>query len=172
MNTNSTNKYNQLRTVLTNYWGWQLNGARIHLNSLFITALCKVRTVNYSKLSSGFESKADLASSMRRIQRFMAAAEFPMMMVSNLIFRLLPSSKSIVLVMDRTNWKFGASNINILMLGVSYRNVAIPLMFRMLDKRGNSSTEERIALMEDFIDWFGRDCIDCLLADREFIGEK
>lgn len=74
--------------------------------------------------------------------------------------------------MDRTNWKLGESNINILMLGIAYKNVAFPLMFRMLDKRGNSNTEERIALMDDFISWFGLEYIDSLLADREFVGEQ
>lgn len=42
------------------------------------------------------------------------------------------------------------------MLGVSYRNVAIPLMFKMLDKRSNSHIAERIALMQDFKDWFSK----------------
>jgi hypothetical protein len=45
-------------------------------------------------------------------------------------------------------------------------------MFKMLDKRGNSSITERIALVQGFIDCFGTDCIDSLLADREFVGEK
>jgi hypothetical protein len=74
-------------------------------------------------------------------------------------------------VLDRTNWKFGTKNINILMLGVGYRNIAIPIMFKMLNKQGNSCTSERITLLEDFIEWFGSECIDSLLADREFIGE-
>jgi hypothetical protein len=94
-----------------------------------------------------------------------------MLLISKIIFSLLPQKSSLVLVMDRTNWKFGNSNINILMLGVSYKNIAFPLMFRMLDKRGNSNISERIALIEDFIDCFGKECIDCILADREFIGE-
>lgn len=76
-----------------------------------------------------------------------------------------------MLVIDRTNWQFGTKNINILMLGVSYNNMAFPLLFKMMDKKGNSNTAERIALMQDFINWFGKDCIDCLLADREFVGE-
>lgn len=58
------------------------------------------------------------------------------------------------------------------MLGVSYKNVAFPLMFKMLDKRGNSHTDERIELINKYIDWFGKETINCLLADREFIGEK
>jgi D-alanyl-lipoteichoic acid acyltransferase DltB (MBOAT superfamily) len=65
---------------------------------------------------------------------------------------------------------FGKSNINILMLGVCYKNVAFPLMFTMLDKRGNSNCNERIDLINKYIDWFGKDCIDSIVGDREFVG--
>jgi len=102
----------------------------------------------------------------------MKAANFTMELVSKLIFNLLPKKENLTLIMDRTNWKFGEVNINILMIGISYKNVAIPLLFKMLNKQGNSHTEERIALMEKFISWFGVNCIDCLLADREFVGDK
>ena len=81
----------------------------------------------------------------------MRAANFIMELVSKLIFNLLPKKENLTLIMDRTNWKFGEVNINILMIGISYKNVAIPLLFKMLDKRGNSHTEERIALIEKFI---------------------
>ncbi len=63
--------------------------------------------------------------------------DFPLKIVSSLIFNLLPVKCDLVLVVDRTNWKFGTKSINILMLGVSYKNVAFALMFKMLDKRGN-----------------------------------
>jgi hypothetical protein len=42
----------------------------------------------------------------------------------------------------------------------------------MLDKRGNSDTQERIELINKYIEWFGSETIDCLLADREFIGNE
>jgi len=58
------------------------------------------------------------------------------------------------------------------MLGVCYKNMAIPLIFKMLDKKGVSDTTERICLINMFIKWFGLDKIECLLADREFIGYK
>ena len=170
-NTSLDPKDTQLLSVFTAHFQGELNLARVRLICLFITALCKVKSVSYSKLSSGFASKSLADSCFRRIQRFMSEAELPMRLVATLIFKLLPQHDSLVLVMDRTNWKFGKKNINILMLGISYKNVAIPLMFRMLDKRGNSNTGERIALVKDFIGWFGKDCINCLLADREFIGE-
>ncbi len=170
-NTSLDLKDTQLLSVFTSHFQGELNLARIRLMCLFITALCEVKSVNYSKLSSGFASASLADSCFRRIQRFMAEAELPMKLVATLIFKLLPKQNSFVLVMDRTNWKFGVGNINILMLGISYRNVAIPLVFKMLDKRGNSNMNERIALINDFIDWFGKDCINCLLADREFIGK-
>ena len=93
-------------------------------------------------------------------------------LISNLIFNLLPKKENLTLILDRTNWKFGSKNINILMLGVSPKNVAFPLMFKMLDKQGVCDTEERIDLIKQYVNWFGNESIDCLLADREFVGEK
>lgn len=169
--TSSSHEDTQLLDVFQAHFTGVLNLARIRLICLFISALCKVRSVNFSKLSSGFDNQSASSSNYRRIQRFIAGVELPMKWISQLIFSLLPNNQSVILVMDRTNWKLGEKNINILMLGVSYKNVAFPLMFKMLDKRGNSHTAERIALMKDFIDWFGKDCIDSLLADREFVGK-
>jgi len=172
MNTSQSSKDTELLTVFQAHFTGFLNLARIRLICMFISSLCKVRSVNFSKLSAGFDNPVAASSSYRRIQRFIAEVELPMKWISRLIFSLLPEKDSLVLVMDRTNWKLGQHSINILMLGVSYKNVAFPLMFRMLDKGGNSHTADRIALMRDFMDWFGTDCIDCLLADREFVGEK
>jgi len=41
-----------------------------------------------------------------------------------------------------------------------------------IGKRGNSNTEERKDILEKFINIFGAEKIDFLVADREFIGEK
>lgn len=49
--------------------------------------------------------------------------------------------------------------------------VAYPLLFSMLPKKGTSNTQERIDLVQRYINLFGRETIDCLLADREFVGE-
>ncbi len=96
----------------------------------------------------------------------MCQFDFSIEIVLILIFSLLPIKNNLILVIDRTNWKFGEKNINILMLGVSYKNVALPLMFKMLDKIGNSHIKERIELIKQYIDWFGKDSIDCILANR------
>lgn len=172
MNTSLSSKDTTLISVLQGHFNSELNLARVRLICLFITALCKIKTINYDRLASAFDTSVAKSSSYRRIQRFMKEFNFPMKTVSTLIFKLLPDCNDLVLVLDRTNWKFGSKNINILMLGISYKNVAFPLMFKMLDKRGNSDMQERIDLIKQYVKWFGKNTIDCLLADREFIGDR
>ena len=55
-------------------------------------------------------------------------------------------------------------------MAVAYKGVAIPLYWPLLEKRGNSNTEERITLLNRFINTFGIDKIDYFTADREFRG--
>jgi len=172
LNTSPDSKNSDLISVLKPHFKDNFNLARLKLICLFIEALCKVKTVNYDRLASAFASEADKNSSYRRIQRFMSGFEFSMEIVARLIFKLLPNQEKRTLIIDRTNWKFGKANINIFMLGISYKNVAFPLMFKILDKRGNSSCVERIELIRKYIDYFGLESIDCILADREFVGEK
>ncbi len=75
------------------------------------------------------------------------------------------------LTFDRTNWQWGKTDINILMLAVVYKGIAIPVYWLLLNKQGNSSTRERIALLKRFIREFGKGRIIKFLADREFVGE-
>lgn len=42
----------------------------------------------------------------------------------------------------------------------------------MLNKRGTSNSQERINLIERYVNLFAIDTIDCIVADREFVGEK
>ena len=79
------------------------------------------------------------------------------------------SFDKVQLTLDRTNWKWGKRNINILMLAIVYRGIAIPIVWTLLNKRGNSDTKERIALIQRFISIFGKDRIVNVFADREFI---
>ncbi len=171
MNTRYESKISILNDTLVKIFGSELNLARIRFISLFIIALSKVQTVTFEKIAVAFENKAYTSSSLRRIQRFMASYVLDTDIIARLIFALLPHKPPFRLALDRTNWKFGDKNINILVLGVVYQGVAFPVLFTMMDKRGNSSTDERISLMERYINLFGRDTIDCLLADREFVGK-
>jgi hypothetical protein len=61
--------------------------------------------------------------------------------------------------------------LNILMLAVVYKGVAIPIYWLLLNKKGNSDTRERIAIVKRFIRQFGKERLLGILADREFIME-
>src|SRR4030095_2671870 len=74
------------------------------------------------------------------------------------------------LTLDRTNWQFGKTDLNILLLGIVHQGIAYPLVWVVLPKAGNSHTDERITVIDIFLDLFGKEQIACLLADREFVG--
>jgi len=171
-NINVSSKSNTLVSVLKVHFKGELNLARIKFISLFVIALTKVRTVSFENLARAFDTKAEESSSLRRIQRFIAGYALDADLIAKLIFSLLPNKEKLTLSIDRTNWKFGKTDINIFMLGIVYQGVAFPLLFSMLKKRGNSNSQERINLIERYIKLFGSDTIECIVADREFVGEK
>jgi hypothetical protein len=74
--------------------------------------------------------------------------------------------------MDRTNWEFGETDHNLLVISAQIGDTAVPLLWKALGKAGNSSQEERIALMQKLLRFLPKEKIAGLLADREFIGEK
>ena len=165
-------KSTQLISVLTENLAGKMNLARIKFFGLFLCALCKVQTICFEKLATAFETDATSKSSLRRIQRFMADYMLDTDLIARLIFKMLPHQPPYRLAMDRTNWKFGQTNINVLTLAIVYQGVAFPILMLMLDKRGNSDTAERIRIINRYIRLFGRETMDCLLADREFVGEQ
>jgi hypothetical protein len=159
-----------LLPVLKEHLGSSMNLARIKLLSLFIMALCKVQTVNFDRLACDFNTSSQKDSSLRRIQRFFASYIFDPSTIAKIIFKLIPKDEKIGLSLDRTNWKFGETNINILVLAVIHQGVAFPLLFSMMPKFGNSNTQERIDLLDKYVELFGFESIDFLVADREFVG--
>ena len=172
MDTKVESKVTILSDTLKEFFGNKMNLARIKFFGLFISALCKVQTVCFEKLACGFDSSVKAESSLRRIQRFISEYSLDSDLVARFIFALLPHEPPYRLVLDRTNWKFGTKNINILTLAIVYKGVAFPVLFHIMPKFGNSSMQERIDLMDRFIRLFGSSGIECLLADREFIGDK
>ncbi|WP_341754556.1 transposase [Candidatus Tisiphia endosymbiont of Dioctria rufipes] len=80
-------------------------------------------------------------------------------------------SEKWLLALDRTNWKFGKLDINILVLSICHNGIAIPIMWDMLAKTGTSNSSERQKLIDRFLKSFGVEKILSLLGDREFIGD-
>jgi hypothetical protein len=165
------NHDSELRDILNTNFQW--NKARITCFAKMLLSLLSTRTVNLNKIACSMSSNTEQTSRYRRIQRFFATFTIDFDMIAGFIFKLFfTSGGKWYLTMDRTNWQWGKSDINILTLAVVFKGIAIPLYWELLDKRGNSDTNERIAIVQKFIDKFGKDCIAGLLGDREFIGEK
>ena len=76
------------------------------------------------------------------------------------------------LCLNQTNWKFGKSDVNVLVLAVVTERDRVPLMWTFLDHSGNSATQQRIALMQRYLARFNASTVRMLLADREFIGQE
>ena len=171
-NSKDSVKVNQILPIMQGHFGQSMNLARIKLMALLLHALCVVQTVSLHKLADAMPTAVDKDSNLRRLQRFFARYVLDLDIIARMIFSLLPVKTGLVLSMDRTNWKFGEFNINILMLGITYKGIAFPLIFSLLPKRGNSNREERKKIMEHFIRLFGAECIDSLVADREFIRKE
>jgi len=140
MNTKIESKNTILFTILTEVFGDKMNLARIKFFGLFICALCKVQTVCFEKLAVSFDTDVRVDSSLSRIQRFMSDYLLDTDIIARLIFSLLPHKPPYRLALDRTNWKFGSTNINILVIAIVYQGVAFPILFKMMPKFGNSST--------------------------------
>ncbi len=58
-NTSLERKDTSLLLVLQGHFNGELNLARVKLICLFITAIYKIKTINYDRLASGFYVKAD-----------------------------------------------------------------------------------------------------------------
>ena len=150
--------------------GW--HQARMTLLAQFVLALIKVRTVNLTQVAQAFAGSAKTDSNYKRLQRFLRAIPPDRDLFAKTLTRLFCPEETWVLSMDRTNWKLGITHINFLVLAVVRNDVAIPILWSLLPKQGNSNTQERQRMMDHFIRLFGVERITYLAADREFRGRK
>ena len=147
-----------------------LGKTRLETLCLLIIGVISARTVNLSHVACERSGGVLIASTYRRLQRFFQLSALPEDWSARLVVRLLGLSGPWDLCLDRTNWKIGRREVNILMLALATRRFRVPLMWTVLDKAGNSNTAERIALMQRYLALFGAGSVRFLLADREFIG--
>ena len=73
--------------------------------------------------------------------------------------------------LGRTNWQLGQTHVNVLVLSVLYQTTSIPLLWEFLPHGGCSNQTNRIDLLEDLLSVLPVERIECVLADREFIGQ-
>ena len=132
--------------ILKGHLGW--NKGRLDCFVGMLLALVRLKHINLIQLALAFSSQADPKSRYHRLQRFFQYVVFDYDAIARLVMQLFDFyGKSYYLTLDRTNWKWGEKNLNILTLGIVYKGTAIPVYWLVLNKQGNSNQRERIALL-------------------------
>lgn len=128
--------------------------------------------MNLTELATGFRHHAQIDSNFKRLQRFFRSFELDYSLIARTIVRIMDIPQPWVLSTDRTEWSFGKTRFNILMLGIVHNGVAYPLVWEMLDKKGNSHSDERMDLIDRFRTIFPDAEIAYLTGDRELVGKQ
>ena len=118
------------------------NLARIKCLSSIILALIEGRCVNLARIAGFYNTQANLTSVYRRLQRFMKEVTFPPSQLASILLQIMHidhKNTKLTLILDRTNWKFGKKDCNILYLAAAYKGIAIPL-FGLLCKIRKGAT--------------------------------
>lgn len=145
---------------------------RLETLCLLVLAMISARTVNLTHITTERTTHALAASTCRRLQRFFQHVSLPEDWSVGLVTALIRSPGSWYLCLDRTNWKIGQTDVNVLVLAVVTARFRVPLMWTLLDHSGNSTTAQRVALMTRYLAHFDASTVRMLLADRECIGQE
>lgn len=130
-------------------------------------------TICLWRLAAYVATAAQTDSVRRRFYRFFQHVNMDGSTAARIVVDLLGlRGKPWVLAMDRTNWDFGKTAINILMISVIWNGMGIPLIWVLLPKKGNSNTKARINLLDRLRRTFPDLQIASLMGDREFIGDR
>lgn len=151
-----------------------LSETRLETLCWLVLLAARLGTVNLARIAPHVPGAAKTASAYRRLVRFFQHARLPDDALARLIVQIsgLGGSAPWRLVIDRTNWKLGRCEMNILVLGVVRGEMCIPLFWRVLGKAGNSNAGERIDLFARLRAAFPGQAIADVTGDREFVGRN
>lgn len=157
-----------ITNVLSDHLGW--HRARLKLMARFQLALEKLQTTNLRKIAASLKAGVQQESNYRRIQRFLSGYDVDFTALGRLLVTLLPQEGPYVAVLDRTEWHFGETPVNVLMMGIAHKGVAFPVAWKVLPSGGGSGAKSHIEVLERFLAIVDPASIKAVLADREFIS--
>lgn len=160
----------ELRNTLSDFFKW--NKARLTCLVNMVESLFCVRTVNLTQIAAAFQTDCKEESAYRRVCRFFTDFSFDLSAIAPFVLKLFCLEQKCTLILDRTNWKWGKTPVNILMLSIAYKDISIPFFWSVLNLEGNSCTDDRVALFRRALNRFPVEKIGAFVADREFIGTE
>ena len=152
------------------------------LSQLLLIGTCMLaaQTTNLSnaakRMSKVLGKKLAFSTAYKRMLRFFQSGDtigiFQFIFI--LIVNTFGNSPDCYLLLDRTNWKCGKRHINLLVIGLLYRDVFIPLVWLDLGRAGNSNSQQRLDLVDKLLLWWSLTDVPMpklhIAGDREFIG--
>lgn len=160
----------ELREILGQQLDW--HKSRLDCFTQMLLALFTVRSVSLSEIAVAMQDESTKESREKRVYRFFRYFEIDFNCIAKWLFYLMFSEdEKVYIAIDRTNWYWGKSKINIFMLSVCYEGIAIPIFWTLLKKAGASTAKEQQRLVERFINCFGQARIQSILGDREFANK-
>lgn len=145
------------------------NKSRLECFSQIIISLIANCSVFQKDMALGIKGKAKTESKIKRIYRLFKEQIFDYDEIAKFIIGFLKQD-SYVIGLDRTCWKFGKADINILFLVIVIGKISVPIYWQTLDHSGACTSLMMESILEKFINNFGIDKIKYLLADREFMN--
>lgn len=125
----------------------------------------------HRKIALHIDREASQASITRMVARTFHETRLTPQDVTDVLLPLLPTGK-LTLVVDRTNWKLGAADLNLLVLGVALGGVVLPLNWKVLPHGGSSEMRARMFLVGQLLQRLPARRWAVLIADREFVGQE
>ena len=119
-------KRNELRAKIQGHL--PIHGARLDFMARFILAVIIVRGVTLSTVASALNPLVLVESNEKRIERFFREVSVEGEAFAKLMLALLPVKTGLVITLDRTTWLLGYCSVNILMLGVAYKGLALQVL--------------------------------------------
>jgi len=97
-----------------------------------IEGIISSRSVLFNEIAERVDKDIKTNSIVRRIQDFFQKAEFDFKQLISFFLCFIPHDK-LTLSIDRTEWDYGKTQVNILCVVVSIGKMAVPLYFEVLD---------------------------------------
>ena len=149
----------ELKAVLQS--SFNLHGARLEFMAIFILSLLSKTTCCLARIAEILNPRVDRKSNEQRIRVLGKAAphgparrfldfDLPQTLIAQYVLAALPPGRKVISI-DRTEHFFGKKAVNMLVLAVCWKGMAIPLFWINLDKRGCSNTDERIAIIRTLL---------------------
>jgi hypothetical protein len=131
----------------------------------FILALLEKRTVNLAVLGNILNTAALSESNQRRAARFLDRDATWRDALRDWLLDFY--TEHVTLAVDRTEWKFGRTPVNLLVVAIVHNGFAIAVCWTHLEKAGSSNSDEVTGLLKTLLSSVKHRTV-LVLMDREF----